>query len=109
MEDLYPEGVKFQHDNSSVHVAAEQNLKNTSFEIVEFPRYSPDLNPIENLWGALKHRVKCDAPRSEAGLIKSLKNNWKVLTQKENLEPYFVNLHDRFNECVQKRGINLPY
>ena len=109
MEHLYPQGVKFQHDNAKAHIAAEENLEKTTFKIIKYPRYSPDLSPIENLWGTLKQRVKCDAPRSEAELIKSLQRNWKILTQPNNREPYYVNLHDRFNECIEKRGINLPY
>lgn len=30
--------------------------------LIKFPTYSPDLNPIENLWATLKAEVKNDAP-----------------------------------------------
>ena len=109
MEELCPSGVKFIHDNSSVHKASENNLRNSNFQLIKFPEYSPDLNPIENLWSSLKQRVSHDAPKTERQLISSLQKNWEILTEPENLFPYFENLSDRFNECIQKNGIRLPY
>ena len=72
MEDLYHEGFLFMHDNLSTHQAAEPGLKRQDLYILDFPTYSADLNPIENLWETLKGRVACDLPRTEAKLKNSL-------------------------------------
>jgi len=109
MELLYPEGFYFVQDNLPCHQASENWLDENDFERIRFPDYSPDLNPIENLWRALKYAVACDAPRSEKGLIKSLQVNWKKLTTVENLRAYFESLHSRYYECIEEEGERLSY
>jgi hypothetical protein len=109
MAQAYPRKVKFQHDNLRVHTSSEASLGNSNFEIIKFPKYSPDLNPIENLWGALKDYVRRDAPKTENQLVKSLNSNWEILTEVSNLQPYFDNLHTRYEECIKKKGIRLQY
>jgi transposase len=46
-------------DNASTHksVAMQTALHNTSIVAFDFPPYSPDLNPIENVWSKVKHAV----------------------------------------------------
>ena len=47
-------------DNASFHKSekTKELRKNAGSEILFLPPYSPDLNPIENYWAALKARVK---------------------------------------------------
>ncbi len=75
MEDLYPEGFYFIHDNHKSHEAVEGWMENEEFGQVPFPTYSPDLNPIENLWSTLKQSVARDTPSNEEGLTSSLNGN----------------------------------
>jgi len=104
MEDLYPGGFIFQHDNYGAHKYAEPELKGHGLNIVKFPSYSPDLSPIENLWGALKERVKKDNPKTKKKLIKSLETHWEELTTVEALEPYFENLYGKYKQYIEIRG-----
>lgn len=109
MQELYPSGFWFQHDNLPVHQCVEDWMADNGLERVSFPSYSPDLTPIENLWATLKHSVRCDAPLSEGDLRQSLTRNWKILTSKKNLKPYFDSLSHRYQECIDEDGERLPY
>ena len=49
----------FMHDNASIHTAhiVRNWLENNGIHTLEFPAISPDLNPIERVWAALKKKV----------------------------------------------------
>ena len=104
MDQIYPEGYYFQHDNSSVHKAAEKEATKMGLEILDFPTYSPDLSPIENLWSTLKSAVAADSPKTEAQLIRSLRRNWEKVTTENALKPYFEELEDRYLDCIECNG-----
>ena len=65
MEEIFPEGYFFQHDNLSVHQSCENWMEDEGARRIQFPTYSPDLTPIENLWHSLKSRVRRDLPRTK--------------------------------------------
>ncbi|CAL1278164.1 unnamed protein product [Larinioides sclopetarius] len=49
----------FQHDNSSIHSSTVVNewLSKQEFTVLPWPRNSPDLSPIENVWTILKRTL----------------------------------------------------
>ena len=109
MDELYPDGFHLQHDNSRVHQASEPWARDQGFDIINFPTYSPDLSPIENVWSTLKNAVFAENPKTEDELKDSLFKNWDKLTDAESLEPYFKSLVTRYKECIQQKGDKLPY
>jgi transposase len=74
----------FMHDNASVHTEhlvrdlLEEIRLDIGFEVIERPPYSPDLNPIKNLWKLLKQEIYKMYPDLEtasdtAGTLERLK------------------------------------
>jgi transposase len=49
----------FMHDNASVHTArvVKSLLEDLGVDLMAWPPYSPDLNPIENLWALMKAEI----------------------------------------------------
>jgi transposase len=50
---------------------------------LDFPAYSPDLNPIENLWPLLKAMVENHHPKNENDLMEAIKTEWKLIDPKK--------------------------
>jgi transposase len=49
----------FMHDNAFVHIARiiKALLEDLGVEVMAWPLYSPDINPIENLWALMKAEI----------------------------------------------------
>ena len=55
-------------DNATFHRKTRLQALAVQFdcEVLFLPPYSPDLNPIENFWAWLKHRLKNILPHSDS-------------------------------------------
>ena len=104
LNNVCPDGYQFQHDKHKSHVSVEPWAIRQGMEIVDYPTYSPDLSPIENLWATLKLAVASDNPTTENQLRNSLYRNWEKLTTPENLAPYFEGLENRYQNCLNLNG-----
>ena len=89
----------FQCDNDPKHkskLALEFYSKN-KFDRLEWPPYSPDLNPIENVWRIVKQQVnKRDLPKISE-VIAKVKEIWSEFDQ-EVIENVIQNMQIRLNK-----------
>lgn len=75
--------VIFQQDNARLNVARRtmQYLRDNNINVLEWPACSPDLSPIEHLWGELGRRVRrrLVPPRTIPELENALLEEWNVI------------------------------
>lgn len=106
-EDTMGNNMIFQQDNASCHTAlfTKNFLKDKNIPTLDWPACSPDLNPIENVWGLLSQKVFKHGRRYES--VKQLK---QVLTEEwakidvHDLRKYIETMPGRLQEVIIKRG-----
>ncbi len=71
----------FQHDNDPKHTskATVGFLKKNRVKVIQWPSMSPDLNPIEHLWGILKRQIEHHSPSSIQSLKEVILEEWKKI------------------------------
>jgi len=82
---FYPSGPwNFQQDNVRFHTTPETvtYLHERGVTLIEWPPWSPDLNPIENLWNVLKARVYARFPQSMEEMEAVIREEWAELDLK---------------------------
>lgn len=96
----------FQHDNAPCHKSEQTKhfIQVKNIRTVEWPPYSPDLNPIENMWSVLKKKVHKEPLPSKAVLIESVLRNWSDAELNSICLKLADSMVDRITECISSKG-----
>lgn len=81
MMDVFDEPHVYMHDNSPVHTATAvyQLLDTHPVELLPWPPYSPDLNPIENVWSNITRNWPNFDDRNHNVLQETIQQRWNDL------------------------------
>lgn len=97
----------FMHDNASIHASNSTRrwLADRNIPVFQHPPRSPDLNPIENVWGILARRVYANNKqyRNVAELKKAIQAEWDGLEQ-EHIDSLVESMQNRVFEVIQRGG-----
>ncbi|CAK1589275.1 unnamed protein product [Parnassius mnemosyne] len=81
-EESLPVVWPFQHDHDPKHTAkvVKEFLRSQSVAVLDWPPYSPDINPIENLWFRVKKIVASKRTTSVHQLYAAFKEAWEQIS-----------------------------
>ena len=100
-------GYIFQQDNATCHVSNSTRnwFEKKGVRTLDWPARSPDLNPMENLWGIMVHQVyghgKQYANKEE--LEVAIRRAWDTLPI-QTLRDLNNSMRDRIFQCVLNHG-----
>jgi transposase len=99
-------GRVYMHDGATAHTA--HNVQNyvlgKGFEVLQnWPPYSPDLNPIEEVWAELNRRVSNRHPTTHEELVHYVKQEWDGMPQ-SLIDSYCNSFRKKLKRCVEKKG-----
>lgn len=97
----------FQQDNAPIHVSRKTKkwLEDNKISCINWPPLSPDLNPIENLWGIMVRRIYCGNKQynSKIELKRAIVRAWDSIETK-TLETLVESMSRRIYSVIEKRG-----
>lgn len=105
-----PQNVLFQQDNAPCHTAANSRrwFQDRGIKLLQWPAQSPDLNPIEHLWGILKKRVLKHKCSRKNELVKIIKEEWEKITP-EICCRLVQSMPNRVKAVIRARGGQTKY
>ena len=108
-------GLIFMQDNALIHSAHRvcDWFTEMSIEVMNWPPYSPDLNPIEHLWFRLKeliYEIRPDIETVSGGedtvravLLKALQEAWPRITR-EYMNTLIRSMNSKVNAVIEAEG-----
>jgi transposase len=100
----------FAQDNAPCHKskAVLNFFQENQIELLPWPAGSPDLNPIENLWGILKANVAKRFPKTKSQLEQFAIDEWQKIPQ-ETMKNAILSMPTRISQVTEREGKKCDY
>jgi transposase len=112
LDERDDEDFTFMQDNASIHASKATLgwLKEKQISVMPWPACSPDLNPIENLWGILAAKIYGNGKqyRTVLELKYAIKEAWATV-ERSTLESLINSMPNRIFSVIQVNGAQTKY
>ena len=102
----------FQQDNAHAHSArlTMDFFNQNGVQVLPWPVFSPDLNPIEHLWDQFRKRVysRCHPPINRQQLAMALQEEWDKITQ-DQIQRLIRSMRRRCQATLDANGGHTRY
>jgi DDE superfamily endonuclease len=112
-------GRRFMQDNARIHTAKKVKswFEDNSIPLLEWPPYSPDINPIENVWAKMKELIVKHHPKLSSmgksvaameAMSRAIIEAWKALLQ-EYIDNLIEGMPKRVKALEKAKGWHIKY
>jgi transposase len=101
----------FLQDGAPCHASKriKDFLKAQSFQVIDWPGNSPDLNPIENAWNYMKRKLKSQDISSVPKLKEAILKLWTQDMSREYLKTLSDSMPNRIKAVIDAKGDMTKY
>lgn len=106
---MHHQDIIFQQDNAPIHKSKKTKdfLQTVDWETLDWPAYSPDINPIENLWAIIKKRLGSQTVTWE-NLDQKVREIWDSI-EPEIIQNLYDSMPNRIKKVIQCKGAVSKY
>ncbi len=100
----------FQQDLAPAHTAkgTKSWFNDHGVTVLDWPANSPDLNPIENLWGIVKRKMRDTRPNNADDLKATVKETWAFIPPQQ-CHKLITSMPRRIEAVIKAKGAPTKY
>ncbi len=100
----------FQQDLAPAHTAkgTKSWFNDHGVTVLDWPANSPDLNPIENLWGIVKRKMRDTRPNNADDLKATVKETWASIPPQQ-CHKLITSMSRRIEAVIKAKGAPTKY
>ena len=101
----------FQQDNASCHnsKSTRKFMADNGLNVLKWPANSPNMNPVENLWGIVKRELAKKNNPTKDELLKNVMEIWNGTSVANAIPNLILSMKTRVDMLVKVRGGHTMY